>query len=371
VKPIVAPDVAHEIAASASAFAAALRPEFREQLQFTFNDPERKDWSNLPHMVHPRKGVRLGALSDAERRAAQSLIQTMLSGQGYLKALGIMQHDDVFNDINLAASPAAAQPAPAGGGNPADGPRFSPEVLAAARKLGAGGGNFGSGLFFLDVFGKVGGRDPWGVQLDGHHLAVNVTVVDNQEVTITPAFFGSEPALIPQGPMAGWELFGPETRLALDLRNSLTPQQTKKAVLSGEMPADLFTGPGRHLQLETMQGVSGLEGRQQDLLESLIEEYVGSAPPRVARGYRESIRNAGFDKIHFSWMGPADATQQFYFRLHGPAVLIEFERLPALRKVASAPPANHIHSLLRIPGNDYGQDWMRQHHIEYDHQYHY
>lgn len=30
------------------------------QLEFTFDDAERKDWSNVPHFVHPRKGDRIG-----------------------------------------------------------------------------------------------------------------------------------------------------------------------------------------------------------------------------------------------------------------------------------------------------------------------
>jgi hypothetical protein len=369
VKPILAASTAQRIAAAAHALIAELRPELRAKLQFAFNDPERKDWHNFPNMIHPRKGVRLGEMTDSEKKAAHNLMQTMLSGDGYLKVTGIMFHDEVFNDSALKAP---APPPPAGGATPSGPPsssRFTPEQLAAARNLGNGGGNFGATLYFVDVFGNVGTKEPWGVQLDGHHLAINLAVIDNREITITPTFLGSEPALIQSGTYAGAELFGRETRMALELRNSLTPDQLKKATLAEEVPSDIFTGPERDVQLNQFQGVSGLQGNQRDLAEWLIEEYIGTATPDVARGYREAVRNAGLDKIHFAWIGPADLSKELYFRLHSPAILIELEKQRSLQRASG--PANHIHSIMRTPGNDYGVDWMRQHHLDFDHSHHY
>src|SRR5262249_19120580 len=146
------------------------RPELRAKLQFAFSDPERKDWHNFPHMIHPRKGVRLGEMTDSERKAAHNLMQVMLSGQGYLKVTGIMLHDEVFNDSALKAPPSPPPPAGAPQPNvPASSAKFTPDQLAAARNLGNGGGNFGATLYFLDIFGNVGTKEPWGVQLDGHH----------------------------------------------------------------------------------------------------------------------------------------------------------------------------------------------------------
>ena len=386
IKPIYAPATAKAIADAVSALIAELRPPLREKLQFAFNDPERKDWHNFPNMLHPRKGVRMGEMNDAERRAAHILMQTMLSGTGYLKVAGIMWHDEVFNDSALAGGQGRGGGRGPGngqggrgdgrgrGGNPVPGvaesqSQFTPEQMAAARNLGTGGGNFGATLYFIDVFGKVGSNEPWGVQLDGHHLGVNLTVIDNREVTLMPTFLGSEPALIQSGLYAGSELFGRETRLALELRNSLSTEQVRKGVLADEVPSDIFTGAERAEQLKTYQGISGLLGHQRDLAEWVVEEYIGSAPPEVARGYRDAIRNAGLDKLYFGWIGPADLTKQIYFRLHSPAILIELEKHDSIQ--ASSGPANHIHSIMRTPANDYGLDWMRQHHLEYDHTYHY
>lgn len=369
-KPIIAASTAKRIAEAAHALIAELRPELKAKLQFAFSDPERKDWHNFPNMVHPRKGVRLGEMNESEKRAAHNLMQTMLSGQGYAKVTGIMFHDDVMNDFALKAGPPPppppGTPPPA---RPASSARFTPEQMAAARGLGEGGGNFGATIYFVDVFGNVGTSEPWGVQLDGHHLAINLTVIDNREVTIMPSFLGSEPALIPAGAHAGAELFGRELRMAIELRNSLTPDQLKKATLAEEVPADIFTGPERALQLNQLQGVSGLQGNQRDLAEWLIEEYIGTAPQDIARGYRDAIRNAGLDKIHFGWIGPADLSKPLYFRVHSPAILIELDKQPSLQKASG--PANHIHSIMRTPGNDYAVDWMRQHHLDFDHAYHF
>src|SRR5947209_16747165 len=75
-----------QLAAAAKDFIAALRPELHSRLRFAMDDPERKDWSNLPHFIHPRKGIRLGEMTPAEREAAHRLLQAILSSQGYYKA---------------------------------------------------------------------------------------------------------------------------------------------------------------------------------------------------------------------------------------------------------------------------------------------
>ena len=327
--------LAGAIAQAANGLVATLRPELRRQLQFTFDDPERKDWSNVPHFVHPRKGARFGDFNQEERMAAHDLLRVILSTQGYDKALAIMERDEFLGE----------GPGPDGGPPPS--------------------AKFGSEFYFLDVFGTPGGDAPWGVQLDGHHCAVNVTVIDNA-VTVTPTFLGAEPAIIPSGRHAGWQVLGGESAKAFALRNALTPDQTKRAVLAETVPKDIFTGPGRDDALKSPAGVSSLEGRQRDLLESLVEEYLGNIPPEVAREYRSAIQNAGFDKLHFGWMGPAETGKPVYYRVHGPALLIEYENMMPLNP-RSGSAANHIHTVMRVPGNDFGEDWLRRHHHEDSH----
>ena len=315
------------IAEAAKGFLAALRPELQRQADLPFDDPKRKDWSNLPHFIHPRKGCRLGDLTPAEHAAAHRLLQAILSSQGYYKAITIMGVDEFLG----AQSEQSRQ-------------------------------QYGSEYYFLDVFGEPGGDQPWGVQIDGHHLAVNVAVIDHH-VTMTPAHFGADPAVLPSGRHAGWQVLGGETTKGFALRNALSADEARRAVLSAELPPDIFTLPGRDEALKTPAGVSGLRGTQRDLLEALVEEYLGNLQPAVARGYRTAIQTAGFDKLHFAWMGPADVGKAIYYRIHGPTLLIEYDSVvPPNSKLPNDP--NHIHTVLRTPGNDFGEDWLRKHHQE-------
>ena len=48
---------------------------------------------------------------------------------------------------------------------------------------------FGEWPYFVSIFGDPASGEPWGWQIDGHHLCLNCTVVDDQ-VVLTPAFMG-------------------------------------------------------------------------------------------------------------------------------------------------------------------------------------
>jgi hypothetical protein len=328
----VDPQRDRSLAEAANNFLASLRPELRSKYEFAFDDAYRKDWSNLPHFIHPRKGLKMGDLNPQERAAAHRLIQTMMSSQGYYKAEVIMGIMDEF----LGSATEAAQ------------------------------GHYGSEFYFLDVFGKPGGDDPWGVKLDGHHLALNVAVIDHN-LSMTPLHLGADPAVIPSGRHAGWAVLAGETAKGFALRNSLKPEQAKQAVLSENVPADIFTLPGRDRELKAPAGLSGLQDHQRDLLEALIDEYLGNLRPDVARNYRASMQAAGFDKIHFAWMGPSEPGKAVYYRVHGPTVLIEYDNVVPPNSRGAANDPLHIHTVLRSPENDFGDDWLRRHRLEHHH----
>jgi hypothetical protein len=64
-----------------------------------------------------------------------------------------------------------------------------------------------------------------------------------------------------------------------------------------------------------------------------------------------AIGEAGWDALWFSWRGPVKPDGRFYYRVHGPRLLIEYNRVDE----------NHDHSIARDPLNDYGADWLGQH----------
>ncbi len=58
----------------------------------------------------------------------------------------------------------------------------------------------------------------------------------------------------------------------------------------------------------------------------------------------------------------------FYYRVHSPVVLIEYDHHPGVVFDNDIPSPNHVHTVVRAPnGGDYGADLIRQHHERYDH----
>ena len=61
-------------------------------------------------------------------------------------------------------------------------------------------------------------------------------------------------------------------------------------------------------------------------------------------------------------------TAPFYYHIHSPVILIEFDHLPGIIWDNLNPTRDHIHTVVRTPnGNDYGRDLLRQHYEMNDH----
>jgi hypothetical protein len=111
--------------------------------------------------------------------------------------------------------------------------------------------------------------------------------------------------------------------------------------------------------------------QRQALLE-LVNLYVGNMREGHARVRMDEVRQH-LDRTSFAWIGGTDPTSVFYYRIHSPVVLIEFDhQRPAnLRHLAAEPDTpnrEHIHVVVRTPnGNDYGKDLLRQHYAAHPH----
>ena len=77
------------------------------------------------------------------------------------------------------------------------------------------------------------------------------------------------------------------------------------------------------------------------------------------------------DDTWFSWVGETSPEAVFYYRIHSPVVLIEFDHqgIVGIPNAGDRKPSrNHIHTVVRTPnGNDYGKDLLRQHKEEHHH----
>ncbi len=224
---------------------------------------------------------------------------------------------------------------------------------------GRSGAAFGQEFYWIGVFGDPAEDDVWGWQLDGHHLALNFTVI-GEEVFVTPAFMGADPAEVRGGLYSGWRILGKEDDRGRALFDSLDKKQQAKALLSAEAPRDIITGPGRGDLLKDYQGIpaSELSPVQRRMLVEVISEYAHNLEHDLAHEQMHRLHEAGIEKVHFAWAG-TEPGKPYYYRIHGPTLLIEFDNsFPPGR---STGPINHIHSVWRDPTNDYGEDYLRKH----------
>jgi len=307
-------------------FLAALTPENRKKVVFDFDDAERKDWSNLPTRNYPRKGVPLAEMDNKARMLAHELMRASLSSQGYLKAAAVVHRDEVL------------------------------------LRTGGSSASFGAGKYYFGVFGNPASDKRWGWQFDGHHIALNFTIVDGV-MTGAPALWGAQPDRIEAGDEAGWRVFAAEREKGYAIVNSLTPQQRATAILSEKLPPGIFTGPQRDKALKTPEGLpaSAMTPAQHALLWTLIDEYVNNQTETVARAHRLKIERDGIGKVHFAWMGSTDPARSGYFRVHGPSILIEYDNTGGAGASREERDSNHIHSMFRDPSNDYGEDLLKKH----------
>lgn len=303
-----------DMAAAADTFLKELAPRSGDA-SFTFTDDERFDWHYTPRR---RDGVPIRDMIGRQRDALKALMRTTLSSEGILKAEAIMTLEAVLAEIEGASLSYR-----------------DPEN------------------YLVSVFGTPGSF-PWGWRLEGHHLSINVTVAAEGEVSVTPAFMGSNPARVPSGPRAGTRVQYDEFILAIRLARSLNDAQRAKAMIGTRSLGNIVAGPGRGDALDTPEGLplSDLNRAQRLIAMQLIATYVGIARDRIGLPYMKLVEE-GLADTKLAWAGAVSETQAFYYRIHGPRILIEFDNTQS--------GANHIHSLWRDPLNDFGRDDLHRH----------
>jgi hypothetical protein len=316
---------------AAEAFLAALGPAQRARACFALDSDAWRRWSNI-HPYIMRHGVALDELTPAQRESALALLRASLSPDGFRTARDVMRLNEFVRTIT---------------GSDAE---------------------YGEWLYWLSVLGTPSPHEPWGWQIDGHHLIVNCFVLGDQ-VVMTPMFMGSEPVAAEVGPYAGTRVFEAEERQGLALLGALTPEQRRRTILATELPGEVFSAAFRDNVELKYEGIrtGELSSGQQDLLLALLETYVGRIRSGHAGLRLDEVRRHLAD-TRFAWRGGVDAESVFYYRIHSPVVLIEFDHQRGIVFDNDAPSRHHIHTVVRTPnGNDYGRDLLRQHHARFDH----
>lgn len=328
--------VAERCAQAATALRDSLDAEQTRRAVAVFDEDLRRKWYYVTGSRTRKNGLTLGDMTDAQRVLAHRLLRCALSDQGYQKVAGIIRRDDL-----VAAN-------------------IGNTIFKVEGPL-----EIGKEWYWFALFGDPDGPAPWGWQVEGHHLGLNITVF-NGEVSVTPAFMGVDPAEVQVGPLAGWRMLGGEQDRAYALMDSLNAQQREQAVLGDELPRGIFTTPGKGDALTPGEGLAAAQmtGPQRQLLWLLLDTYVRNLDPAIADRIVGDILDDGWEQTYFAWFGSTERGGVIYYRIHGPSILIEFINASNLRSKKLEPHPNHIHSIMRIPGGDFGADLLRLHYLQ-------
>lgn len=307
-----------ETADAASALWAALTPEQQKQAGFEFEDAERKNFHFIPR---ERKGLPLGRMTPTQRHLAHALLATGLSQRGFVQAVSIMSLEEILLHIEQGK-----------------GPKRDPE------------------LYFFSIFGTPGPTGTWGWRVEGHHLTLNFTMVNGRGIAGTPAFLGSNPGEVREGPRKGLRVLADVEDAGFKLIGMLDEAQRKTAVVDAKAPEEIKSGALPRAEPLEPKGiaVAELKPEQSAALRELVRLYACRLRDEVARQDMARIEEAGWERVHFAWAGATEpGGGPHYYRIQGPTFLIEFDNIQNN--------ANHPHTAWRDLAGDFGEDLLRRH----------
>lgn len=284
-----------------------------------WTSPRRSGWTYLPAR---RPGVAIGDLDAGQRAALERLLRTGLSEAGLAKVEGVMLLEGILGDL---------------------------EALSFWRDPGA---------YPIVLFGDPGGPGPWAWRFEGHHLSVNLTNRVDGGVASTPLFFGANPARVPDGPYEGLRVLAAEEDLARELVTGLPPELRERAVISARAPSDILSRRDPAVPDLPREGVAAAElpAASRALLERLLAAYLDALAPEHAAAKRAALAAAGDAELRLAWAGATAPGEPHYYRIQGPTILIEYDN--------TQNGANHVHSVLRDPADDFGGAELLRAHYE-------
>ena len=326
--PVDLPELARQMTSAAVAFLESLSSDQRAAaISMSFDGPERTEWTYLPG---PRPGVPVADLTIDQRRLAYALLLTSYSIRGRADAERVLRTEVIRERV--------------------------PGNFDGFAALGPSAGLH----YWLRLFGDPGSSKPWMWRLSGHHLVAQATVAEGT-VSLTPQFFGAQPARILHGPNSGFRGLVAEEDLARELVMLLGEDQRRQAVSSPLAPADILTRDDPVAQPRTGVGLpyGRLDRPQRELLETLVRHYLDRAPHAVAHRAWEDAHQAGLEHVTFTWAGGTAAGQGHYYALTGPTFLLEYDN--------TQHDANHIHSVWRDLRRDWAGDVLARHYAAHPH----
>ncbi len=310
---------------AAKRFVESLSGDQRDKTIYEYMDGERIFWYYPPVNRH---GIPLRDMDDDQRQLAYSLMETGLTDRSFDQAKLIIEHESVLGPLEKEAG-----------------------VTSFVRD---------PDLYYWTVFGDPGSdKEPWGWRVEGHHVSLNFSLWGDKFLSMTPFFFGANPAEVRKGPKKGLRILDQREDLAFELMNSLDKGQSSKATIYGEAPYDILTYNASRVSLPPEEGLpaSKMNDTQKDILRNLVNVYVNQVRTDMAQEKLQRLEEEGFDGLHWAWGGPIEEGREHYYRIHGGNFVVEFDN----RQNG----ANHIHSVWRDVENDFANDVLREHLLLY------
>jgi hypothetical protein len=316
---------------AAQLFLKMLTPEQRKTASFDLDTGPWQAWHNM-HVFMIRHGLLMNEMSETQRDATLGLLRASMSAAGFEVARDVMKLNEHICEVTNRP------------------------------------GEYGEWFYWMSIMGTPSATEPWGWQIDGHHLIINCFVMGDQ-IVLTPNFMGSEPVEAKFGKYKGVRVFAKEEADGYALMSGFTPEQQAQATIGKKLPFDVFGTAFNDNTVIPDQGLhyNDMTPEQREKLLQLVAVYTNRIRPGHADVRLNEVKQH-LDKTRFAWIGEVSDVDPFYYRIFNPVILIEFDHQIGIAYDNDDPTRNHIHTLVRTPnGNDYGKDLLRQHYQQFDH----
>ena len=308
----------------ASELLNALSVSQKNIVLFAIDAPAKTRWHYLPHDSFAREGLPLSEMNPAQIKKTYSLLDNFLSESGY---------DQMHQIIDLENYLAVVE------NNPA---------------------KRDSSKYYIAFYGNPQKDSIWSWSFEGHHISLNFTITP-KAISFAPAFWGSNPGILPDGPDKGKIVLKNDHNLGLKLVNSLSPEQRIITLISSKTYGEILTSNQEDVQFIQNNGISysKLKTPQQQLLRNIVYHHLDRMEKPVNKKTRQLLDNENWDEITFSWAGKTEKLNPHYYRIQGQNFLIEYDN--------SQNNGNHIHAVWREFEGDFGKDLIREHYLREGH----
>ena len=230
---------ANEMTQAATKFLESLSPNQKTMATFDYLDGERLFWYYPPLNRH---GLALRDMDGKQREFAHALMASGLTEKSYEQAKQIIDLELILGLLEKEEGRITFDRDPK--------------------------------LYYFTVFGvPANSGTPWGWRVEGHHISIHFSIWDDKVISMTPFFFGSNPAEVRKGPKAGVRILGEREDIALELMNSMDSSQKSRAIIYDEAPLDILTYNSSKVMLPKEEGLpaSRMNGTQKESLMALID----------------------------------------------------------------------------------------------------